>query len=292
MGQTCTADGGTASCAGPGRSIASASCSTRNETAPRPTPQLLPPGDGLADGQDGAGIASGADDAQPVRPDRPPEAPSHLQRRPGDRHPQAAGDLDHVVTDRNAVGKGFGAEKPRHRRIRRASKDGVHRTRLDDGAPLQKDQLVRQEERFLRIMGDENCRRRDFVLQRPQLLPQLGAEWRIQRGEGLVQEQQAGRPAEGAGDGDALLLAEGKLVGRAPFQAYKAQAPEPEGRLGRVMIDREAQLPRRRQMRKEAVALRHIRDAAGVRWHGRQVPPVEEQPGRQAHDRHRRSRAA
>ena len=61
------------------------------------------------------------------------------------------------------------------------------------------------------VMRDEDERDSDFALQRFQFHLHLAAKVGVERGERLVQQQQAGTVYQGAGQGDALLLSAADL---------------------------------------------------------------------------------
>ena len=58
------------------------------------------------------------------------------------------------------------------------------------------------------------------------LVAHLGAEVRVEIGEGLVQKQQRRGRGQGAGHGHALLLAAGQLVGIAGLELAEADEPQ------------------------------------------------------------------
>src|SRR6202008_540642 len=72
------------------------------------------------------------------------------------------------------------------------------------------------------------------------------------------------------------LLAERECSRTALFEAAEAKTVEPILGLPRIGADREAQLLSHHQMRKEAVALRHVGDGALCRIELRYVPSADD----------------
>lgn len=77
------------------------------------------------------------------------------------------------------------------------------------------DDFIRQFERLFLIMSHEDRRKVDLLVKLPKPAAQVLAHLRIQRTERFVEKENAGADREGAGEGDALPLAAGKLVGQA-----------------------------------------------------------------------------
>ena len=61
-------------------------------------------------------------------------------------------------------------------------------------------------------MGDEQGGGADFQLDAADLVPELGADLRVECGQRLVEQQYLRRYGERAGEGDALLLPAGSAV--------------------------------------------------------------------------------
>ncbi len=73
------------------------------------------------------------------------------------------------------------------------------------------DDAVRDVHRLGLVVRDEDRRHVDLVVQAPQPRAQVGAHPRVERAEGLVQQQHARLDGERAGQGHALALAAGEL---------------------------------------------------------------------------------
>ena len=72
---------------------------------------------------------------------------------------------------------------------------------------------VGHRHRLFLVVRDEDRRDRETLLQCADLIAQLGAHLRVQRGKRLVEQEHAGLDGEGAREGDALLLAARQLMG-------------------------------------------------------------------------------
>ena len=124
------------------------------------------------------------------------------------------------------------------------------------------------------IMGDQHDGDVPFVEQGTDLAAHPDPEERVQRGEGLVQQQHTGRGNKGAGKRDALPLAPGNFTG-IPL----GQMPDLEtlqkiiygfaGRRGGAaeqgplrLVEREFHIPADRQMREQGVVLKNIPEMA------------------------------
>ena len=81
-------------------------------------------------------------------------------------------------------------------------------------------------ERLLLVVGDEQGRRTDVELDPADLVAQLHADLRVQRGQRLVEQQHRGLHRQGPGQRDALLLAAGELVGVAVLELREADELE------------------------------------------------------------------
>jgi len=73
------------------------------------------------------------------------------------------------------------------------------------------------------VVGHQNEGLPQFPLQAPQFLLDLGPQVGVQGAHGFVQQQDPGLVDQGPGQGHPLLLAAGKFVGEAFFQAAQAQ---------------------------------------------------------------------
>ena len=82
-------------------------------------------------------------------------------------------------------------------------------------AVAQDDDVVGQRHRFGLIVGDIDHRRADVLVKLGDLDAHRDAEFGIEVGERLVEQEDLGRAHDGAPDGDALALATGELGGLA-----------------------------------------------------------------------------
>ena len=90
--------------------------------------------------------------------------------------------------------------------------DVVGRADLLDLALVHDDDAVGDFQRLLLVVGDEDRGDVDLVMQRAQPFAQLFPHLRIERAEGLVEQQDARLDRERAGQRDALALAAGELA--------------------------------------------------------------------------------
>ena len=99
-----------------------------------------------------------------------------------------------------------------HERRLRPVVDLFRRADLLDLALVHHHHAVGDFQRFFLVVGDENRGDVDFLMQRPQPLPQFLAHLRIQRAERFVEQQDARLDGEGARKRDALALAARELA--------------------------------------------------------------------------------
>jgi len=90
-------------------------------------------------------------------------------------------------------------------------------------AQRQHHHLLRQRGHVLVVVRDQQQRQLQLGLQRQQLAAQAAAQRRVQRREGLVQQQRVGLHHQRAGDAQHLALAAGQLPGTALQQMADAQ---------------------------------------------------------------------
>ena len=117
----------------------------------------------------------------------------------------AMGGLDDVVAADKAGDEGVGG----------ALEDVAGGAGLADVAVFHDDHLVGEGHGFLLAVGDVDEGDGELALQALELLADLDAEEGVEGGEGFVEEEDTGADDEGAGEGDALLLASGELGGEA-----------------------------------------------------------------------------
>ena len=78
---------------------------------------------------------------------------------------------------------------------------------LDDAAAFEYGDSVAQLHGFVEVVANEDDGLLEILLQAEQLVLQLVADERIERGKGLVHQQDVGVGGEGAGEAHALLHA-------------------------------------------------------------------------------------
>jgi hypothetical protein len=94
------------------------------------------------------------------------------------------------------------------------------------------------------VVGDKKNRQGETRLQLAQLVAQPDAQRRVERGEGLVEQQRARLGGQGAGQRGALPLAAGELVGVAVGERPDLEGIEPAvGRGQRLAPARIAKSP-------------------------------------------------
>ena len=101
--------------------------------------------------------------------------------------------------------------------------------RLVDRRPREDHHLLAEQRRLGDVVGDEDDRQGALggEPQPEHRLLKLLAGQRVERGEGLVHQQEVGVEDERAGDGDALPLAAGELRGIAAAKVGDAEDLEP-----------------------------------------------------------------
>ncbi len=85
------------------------------------------------------------------------------------------------------------------------------RAALLDAAGVHHHDAVGDLERLLLVVGDEDRRHRELVVELAQPAAQVAAHGGVERAEGLVEQEHGGLDRERAGERDALALAAGKL---------------------------------------------------------------------------------
>ena len=148
--------------------------------------------------------------------------------------------------------------------------DGARSRVLHDAAVVQDRDDVGERQRLVLVVGHEDDRRAERCEQLLDLGAQAVAQARVERGERLVEQDQARLRRERPGHRDALLLAARELVG--PAMAEAAEADQVE-QLGHPLP---APAPPRQpeadvlgdvEVREEQALLRHVADAPAVRRH-------------------------
>ena len=105
--------------------------------------------------------------------------------------------------------------KPATKRDARAQVDVLGRAHLLDAAFVHDGELVGHGERLLLVVRHEQEGDAGAALHGLQFEAHLLAQFGIERGEGLVEQQDVGLQDQGAGEGHALALAAGELRGTA-----------------------------------------------------------------------------
>ena len=119
----------------------------------------------------------------------------------------------HVTVHDLAVQDVGRAHEARHERRGRVVVDLVGRADLLDLALVHHDDLVRELQRLLLVVGDEEARDAELAVELVEPAAQVLADARVEGAERLVEQQDAGLGGERAGEGHALALPAGELVG-------------------------------------------------------------------------------
>ncbi len=141
------------------------------------------------------------------------------------------------------------------------------RRELLDAPGVEHADAVGERERLVLVVGDEDRRRARRPEDALHLVAHLGAEIGVEVRERLVEQEERGRRSQRAGEGDALLLTSGELVGIATPEAREpdhlesgrhALAPGAAAQLGET----EGHVVGHGQVGKERVVLEHDAHAA------------------------------
>ena len=97
---------------------------------------------------------------------------------------------------------------------------------LEQAAEIHHADAVGEREGFFLVVRDEHGGDAELALHLADGPPQLFADLRVERAEGLIEQQHFGLVRERAGDGDALLLAAGELGGQALVHAFERHQPQ------------------------------------------------------------------
>ena len=129
---------------------------------------------------------------------------------------------------------------------------------------LEQEDLARERHRLPHVVGDVEDRRPPLVAHAQEIGHDPLAQGDVEGGQRLVEQEQARADGQGAGEGDALLLAAGEGGGMAA-----GQGPDLEGIDGLRHVRRrsraagpEAHVVAHREVREQARLLRHVADAA------------------------------
>ncbi len=153
-------------------------------------------------------------------------------------------------------------------------RDDRRRPLLDDAPVLDDEEAVGHDHRLERVVGDDEHRPLELGQVSAQGGPHVEAGTRVEGGQGLVQEQDAGVRGQGAGQGDPLRLTSRELAGTAVGQLGQAEPLDPvlsglaSSRSTRSPgAWREGDIVAYGQVREEAVVLEHDPDRTVLRRH-------------------------
>ncbi len=192
------------------------------------------------------------------------------------------------------------AEKARDVLVRRARPQLVGRALLHEPPGAHDRHAVAERERFRLVVGDVESGHRECVEQLPEVVEQAVAEAPVERAERLVQQKDARRRCERAGERDPLLLTARQRRDRPALEARETDEFEHLAHAGLDGIGRiaphpqpERDVPEDVAMLKERVILEHQSDPAPVRRHCSEIFPGEQdatrirllQPGDHAQQR-------
>ena len=128
------------------------------------------------------------------------------------------------------------ADEVRHELVHGLVVDGVGVGHLVHQALLHDDDAVGDGHGLGLVVRDVHGRDACLLLDATDLGAHVHAELGIQVGEGLVKEKDAGLDDQGSGQGHALLLATGELVGHAVLHALQAHHLEDVGHLALDLV--------------------------------------------------------
>ena len=146
----------------------------------------------------------------------------------------------------------------------------AHRAYLLQLAVPKHGEPIAECESVLDVVGHADHDEMPLELQGAKVGPQPLPQSRIQRGEGLVEQQDLGVPGQRPGDGHPLLLSSRELMREAVSQLAKPHLLDEclGALLGRGFPpQRVADVAEYRQVRKEGVALKHVTNATAARRH-------------------------
>ena len=109
---------------------------------------------------------------------------------------------------------------------RRARVQLVRPADLEQAAEIHHADAIGEREGFFLVVRDQHGGDAELALHLADRAPQLLADLRVERAEGLIEQQHFGLVRERARHGDALLLAAGKLRGQALVHAFERHEPQ------------------------------------------------------------------
>ena len=126
------------------------------------------------------------------------------------------------------------------------------------------DDLLGHLHRLLLVVGDEDGGHVDLPVQPPEPFAQLGANLRVQRPEGLVEQQHAGLHRQRARERHALQLPARQLRGVATGESLE---PDQGQQLLHARVDLGARAPAHRQPERDVAGHRHVLEGRVVLEH-------------------------
>ncbi len=165
---------------------------------------------------------------------------------------------------------------------RRPAVDRVGRVILLDPAAIHHRDPVGHDQRLVLIVRHEDRRGAELAQQPPELDLHRLAQLAVERGEGLVEQQQLRPDGERPRHGHALLLPAGQRLDRTVGERRHMHEVEEAGdrrrdlaRRSALGLQAEGDVLRDCQVRKERVALEDDADVALVRRQARELAPIE-----------------
>ena len=202
-----------------------------------------------------------------LRPEHQLGADRHL-RAAGQGQSRAARDLEDAVRGLAVEDVGR-AQKARDEEIVGPLVELHRRADLADGAGFHHGDAVADGVGFLLVVGDEDGRQPQPLLQGAQVAAHADPHLGVEVAERLVEQQHLGLDGDGAGDGDALLLAARKLGRPAVGVGGEADQLQRLGHLGvdlatrqAAFLEAEGDVLGHRHVRPQRVALEHHADVA------------------------------
>ncbi len=168
------------------------------------------------------------------RAGRLPHDRRHRQRRTV--HGLSRPRLPHHPLQREHVGLGHLGDEVLDVVVGGLRDDLVGRADLHDLAVAQDHDPVTELERLGEVVGDEDHRLAELAVQPDDLVLHVAPDERVERGEGLVEEQHLGVAGQRPRQSDALLHATGELVGVGLLVALEPHQLDDLGGLGATVL--------------------------------------------------------
>ena len=147
--------------------------------------------------------------------------------RPGPSSDSPLARITHHPAQRQHVRTGHVADEVAHVVVGGRADHLVRRADLDDLAVAHDQDPVAELERLLQVVGDEDHRLADLVVQPDHLVLHVPADQRVERRERLVEQHHRRVDGQRAGQPDPLLHAAGELVGVGVLVAGRARPGRP-----------------------------------------------------------------